>query len=82
MRPNTLLGRISVSEEHDLKEREMSTAKLAIMILIMAALLFVVAPQLSWGKCGHRTNHPARLTTLLLPTTHGKVGEIVHESDR
>ena len=35
----------------DLSENEkMSTAKLAIMILVIAALLFVVAPKLSWGS--------------------------------
>ena len=31
-------------------EQEMTTPKLAIVILIIAALLFVLAPKLSWGN--------------------------------
>ncbi|MGA9393061.1 MAG: hypothetical protein WBV69_21705 [Candidatus Sulfotelmatobacter sp.] len=32
-------------------EQEVTTAKLAIVILIIAALLFVLAPKLSLGNC-------------------------------
>lgn len=31
----------------------MSIPKLAIVILILAALLFLVAPNLSWATCNH-----------------------------
>lgn len=34
-----------------LLEQEMTTPKLAIVILIIAALLFILAPKLSWGTC-------------------------------
>jgi competence protein ComGC len=34
----------------------MSMAKLAIVILIIAALLFVIAPNLSWENCS-RASH-------------------------
>jgi competence protein ComGC len=31
----------------------MSIPKLAIVILLLAALLFLVVPNLSWAKCNH-----------------------------
>jgi hypothetical protein len=33
----------------------MSVAKLTIVILMLAALLFAVAPNLSWGSCTRPT---------------------------
>ena len=44
-----------------LENQTMSTAKLAIMILVIAALLFMVAPRLSWGSCASMSNGPAKL---------------------
>ena len=40
-----------------LKDEEMSIPKLAIVILLLAALLFLVAPNLSWANC----NGPRRV---------------------
>ena len=34
-----------------LKDQEMSIPKLAIVILLIAALLFLVVPKLSWANC-------------------------------
>jgi hypothetical protein len=53
-----------------LENQEMNTAKLAIVILIIAALLFVIAPNLSWGNCsrprhGGRRNLGGRLLGIL-----------------
>lgn len=36
------------------KDEKMSTPKLAIVILLLAALLFMVAPNLSWVDCSRR----------------------------
>jgi hypothetical protein len=41
-------------------EQEMTTAKLAIVILIIAALLFVLAPKLSWGNCNGPSHESGR----------------------
>ena len=51
----------------------MSVTKLTIVILMLAALLFAVAPNLSWGSCTRRTREsgiPSCRRALGLPSNY------------
>jgi hypothetical protein len=62
-RRKNMAGVVTRPVKHSLEiigEQEVTTAKLGIVILIIAALLFVLAPKLSWGNCNGPSHESGR----------------------